>query len=263
MASPADEDGSWTLFTLDVKSLRQNGPSCGLVALRMASVFVCSKETGGENVPSVQDILKVATEKGFSRKGEIFSCQHLAALGREVCNVSADVIEDPSTELICSAISYGKPVLIAYDADKDNSPCLLQGARAHWAVICGVALPSTAGLSDRLGPLLEKVKEVEQGRTKLECCKQSSPFTEEGRGVCCCCTWCSGTSLGTPREKADNRVMGICLHGKSSRLNFWDLESLLASNANLAQPRSDLSRVEMVVPEGLDGLKCKMIVISM
>ena len=84
--------------------------------------------------------------------------------------------------------------------------------------------------------------------------------------------WKSEYSLGQKKE-------ALTVNFQSSRLNFWDLESLLASNANLAQPRSDLSRgegstrvfvsvmislaVEMVVPEGLDGLKCKMVVISM
>ena len=32
-------------------------------------------------------------------------------------------------------------VLLAYDADKDNTPCLLGGSRAHWALVRGLALP--------------------------------------------------------------------------------------------------------------------------
>ena len=41
-------------------------------------------------------------------------------------------------------------VLLAYDADKDNTPCLLGGSRAHWALIRGLALPPPCEAAQRM-----------------------------------------------------------------------------------------------------------------
>eukprot|EP00960_Hanusia_phi_P020764 612257-Hanusia_phi.AAC.1 len=79
MVSPADRNGSWLLFSLSVQSMRQKGPSCGLVALQMVSTFACTHEENDcVDGLGVEELLSAARQRNFSKKGEIFFCEYLA-----------------------------------------------------------------------------------------------------------------------------------------------------------------------------------------
>lgn len=57
----------------------------------------------------------------------------------------------------------------------------------------------------------------------------------------------------------------FALHGKSRHFALWNYESLVASNANLFEFSLKKSKdgYEYVLPkEGLEGLRCKCLVIS-
>jgi hypothetical protein len=61
-------------------------------------------------------------------------------------------------------------------------------------------------------------------------------------------------------------LLALCSHGKSRRQAVWGLENLLASCSKLHQVRDDVrakTRGPMVVPDTLEGLRGKLIVLSL
>lgn len=102
----------------------------------------------------------------MSSDGEMFSLPSLLALAREVANMprasrlplaldsdgrigttnnnstaDVDVLCEASVE---RALAAGALLLIAYDADGGWAPIAVGGARAHWAVLCGLLRSSSA-----------------------------------------------------------------------------------------------------------------------
>jgi len=139
--------GRWLLADLLVEpDVRQVGPTCGLVALHLAAKTLWARAPPGrapteQTVCSAQELLTHAQQRGFSVQGEMFSALDLAALACDSCHLHASIVEDASPRDVCGLLARGRLVLLAYDADKDNTPCLLGGSRAHWALIRGLALP--------------------------------------------------------------------------------------------------------------------------
>ena len=165
--SAHDKDkGLWLVADLQVEPEMQVGPTCGLVALRMAASALLAAASsdiqtsagGGEGgtaahlprVCEVQELLAHAVERGFSAQGEMFSADELAVLAREHCSLHTHMVHDASAQDICALLEQGRLLLLAYDADKDNSPCLLGGTRAHWALVRGLVIPPTCKPAQRL-----------------------------------------------------------------------------------------------------------------
>ncbi|GJQ76233.1 hypothetical protein Trydic_g1972 [Trypoxylus dichotomus] len=92
--------------------LLQDGPQCGLVSLAMF-ISNASKD-------KVEELLKVAKQRGYTSNGEMFSADNLCKLANDFTTYTAFVYNVP------------------YDADKNHSPCLKNGHKAHWAAISGV-----------------------------------------------------------------------------------------------------------------------------
>nr|CAH7765056.1 unnamed protein product [Callosobruchus chinensis] len=121
-----------------LKELTQNGPQCGLVALAMC--------LGRSDRETVNELYKTAKGLGYTYNGEMFSVQdmfHLASIFLSK-DASASVHEgDLNSEQIKQFLLQGGLMLVPYpfpmqyDTDKDNTPALLRGHKAHWAVICG------------------------------------------------------------------------------------------------------------------------------
>ncbi|XP_044264913.1 UPF0692 protein CG33108 [Tribolium madens] len=109
----------------------QDGPQCGLVALAIYS--------GNPSTASVQSLLETAKNEGFTNNGEMFSVQNMATLARlSLKSTSVQVYSGLlNTKEIKEFLLNGAHLLVPYDTDKDNSPGLLNGSRAHWAIICG------------------------------------------------------------------------------------------------------------------------------
>ncbi|KAM9755155.1 actin maturation protease isoform 2-T2 [Dama dama] len=63
-------DLQWILFCADLPSLIQEGPQCGLVALWMAGTLLAPP--GGT---SLERLVQVAIERGYTAQGEMFSVQ--------------------------------------------------------------------------------------------------------------------------------------------------------------------------------------------
>ncbi|XP_066245119.1 actin maturation protease isoform X2 [Euwallacea similis] len=104
----------------------QNGPQCGLVALAIL-MEQPSKEL-------VDTVFKYAQNMGFSHNGEIFSTNFMYSLAKEFIRDKGIEIYNgnlESQEIVDVLLNRGK-LLVPYDTNKDNSPGLHGGHKAHW-----------------------------------------------------------------------------------------------------------------------------------
>lgn len=122
----------------NVTPILQVGPTCGLTALSM--LF--------EGAPSAKTFLELAVAKGFSKNGEMFSTKQLNELfvigldeNRHLVeykpvqhHVIAGWMDEPSIQM---QLRCGSIFLVPYDPDRDHTPCLNRGHKAHWALIIG------------------------------------------------------------------------------------------------------------------------------
>nr|CAI5851042.1 unnamed protein product [Callosobruchus analis] len=112
--------------------LEQVGPQCGLVALAMC--------LGRSSRETVDELYKTAKYLGYTHNGEMFSVQEMSHLTSMFLPKGASVSVhegDLDSEEIKQFLLRGGMMLVPYDTDKDNTPALLRGHKAHWAVICG------------------------------------------------------------------------------------------------------------------------------
>ncbi|VEN36213.1 unnamed protein product [Callosobruchus maculatus] len=115
-----------------LKELQQVGPQCGLVALAMC--------LGKSDRETVEELYKTAKNLGYTYNGEMFSVQAMFRLATMFLpkGASASVHEgDLNCEQIKQFLLGGGMMLVPYDTDKNNTPTLLRGRKAHWAVVCG------------------------------------------------------------------------------------------------------------------------------
>ncbi|XP_063456368.1 actin maturation protease isoform X5 [Pan paniscus] len=130
-------DLRWILFCADLPSLIQEGPQCGLVALWMAGTLL-SPPSG---VP-LERLIRVATERGYTAQGEMFSVADMGRLAQEVLGCQAKLLSGglggPNRDLVLQHLVTGHPLLIPYDEDFNHEPCQRKGHKAHWAGSCWV-----------------------------------------------------------------------------------------------------------------------------
>uniref|UniRef100_A0A182NL80 Actin maturation protease n=1 Tax=Anopheles dirus TaxID=7168 RepID=A0A182NL80_9DIPT len=122
----------------NVEPIPQNGPTCGLTALSM--IF--------DGAPSAKVLLELAVARGYSNNGEMFSARQLNELFEQVLDENRHLVEykpvthtlvggwmdDPNIQI---KLRLGAMFLVPYDPDKNHTPCLNKGHRAHWALIVG------------------------------------------------------------------------------------------------------------------------------
>ncbi|XP_055606185.1 actin maturation protease [Uranotaenia lowii] len=122
----------------NVASILQVGPTCGLTALSM--LF--------EGSPSTTTLLELAIGKGYSNNGEMFSARQLADLLAIGLQENCHLVEyKPVTHTLqegnldspenVANLRQGSIFLVPYDPDRDHTPCLNQGHKAHWALVVG------------------------------------------------------------------------------------------------------------------------------
>jgi len=116
----------------NIQPILQEGPTCGLVALSML--------VNGE--PNASDLLQLARQKLYTINGEMFSASNLFNL------VKKAIHDDVGTKLklfegqlncdeIKQVLQSGGCLLVPYDPDFNHGPCVLNGRKAHWALIIG------------------------------------------------------------------------------------------------------------------------------
>ncbi|XP_075771138.1 actin maturation protease isoform X1 [Pelodiscus sinensis] len=93
---------------------------------------------------SLERILRVALERGYTAQGEMFSAADMAQLAEEVFPCRAELLsgglEGENQERILRHLTAGCPLLLPYDEDSNHEPCRRRGFKAHWAVVSGVLL---------------------------------------------------------------------------------------------------------------------------
>ncbi|XP_053695109.1 UPF0692 protein CG33108 [Sabethes cyaneus] len=122
----------------NVTSILQMGPTCGLTALSM--LF--------EGSPSTKNFLEMAVEKGYSNNGEMFSAKQLNDLLATALDDNRHLVEyTPVTHALVGGdmddpnirmqLRLGSMFIVPYDPDRDHTPTLNRGHKAHWALIVG------------------------------------------------------------------------------------------------------------------------------
>ncbi|XP_005086631.2 UPF0692 protein C19orf54 homolog isoform X1 [Mesocricetus auratus] len=132
-------DLQWVLFCADLPSLIQEGPQCGLVALWMAGRLLSAPDS-----VSLERLVRVAVERGYTAQGEMFSVADMATLAQETLDCQAELLcgglGGPNRDRILQHLITGHPLLFPYDEDFNHEPCQKKGHKAHWAVSAGVLI---------------------------------------------------------------------------------------------------------------------------
>ncbi|XP_017742917.1 PREDICTED: UPF0692 protein C19orf54 homolog isoform X3 [Rhinopithecus bieti] len=195
----------------DVKRLlKLHKDRCGLVALWMAGTLL-SPPSG---VP-LERLVQVATERGYTAQGEMFSVADMGRLAQEVLGCQAKLLSGglggPNRDLVLQHLVTGHPLLIptSYDEDFNHEPCQRKGHKAHWAVSAGVllgvrAVPSLGYAED---PELPGLFHPVLG------------------------TPCQPPSL--PEEGSPGAVYLLSKQGKSWHYQLWDYDQVRDSNLQL------------------------------
>ncbi len=126
----------WSLFpdiSIKVPCRLQESVTCGLVCLMMAADALL-----GKHQKTCDGLLKLAVERGFSKKGEMFSCVSLASLATDYFALECDVWKDWDEQGLAKRLKLGKSLaLVPYDCANNFEPALYEGEKAHWAVVAG------------------------------------------------------------------------------------------------------------------------------
>lgn len=135
-------DLQWILFCADLPSLIQEGPQCGLVALWMAGTLLSTPDTDSV---SLERLVQVAMERGYTAQGEMFSVADMAKLAQETLDCQTELLcgglGGPNRDRALQHLITGHPLLIPYDEDFNHEPCQKKGHKAHWAVSAGGSTP--------------------------------------------------------------------------------------------------------------------------
>lgn len=132
------------------------------------------------------------------------------------------------------------PSLFTYDNDKNNTPCVKFGAFAHWAVICGFAIPVEP--TEEIPPLLESYE-----GTNIYFSKERE-FSSE--------------LLKYILDRDDNLYL-ISGQSRSKYKHLWAFKNLKDSNRNLkAASELRLTTSQYKIPEDLKDLRGKAVLVK-
>jgi hypothetical protein len=93
------------------------------------------------NPVSVSQLLAEARVRGFTQHGEVYSVDFMATLAAEYLPEHRPVILvdlQSCPDSLTHALAHSGMVLIPYDADFNDAPCLKRGHKAHWALLVGL-----------------------------------------------------------------------------------------------------------------------------
>ncbi|XP_061452777.1 actin maturation protease isoform X1 [Rhineura floridana] len=213
----------WLLFNNPVPSLIQEGPQCGLVALWMAGALLSLPKA-----ISLERIVQVALERGYTAQGEMFSAANMSRLAEEVLPCQTELLsgglEGENYGRILQHLSAGFPVLIPYDEDSNHEPCLRNGYKAHWAIASGALL----GL---------------EGNFQLATCQED----KEIPGL-----FHASPRVSTLPLHAVAETYLLSKQGKSGRYQLWRYSQVQASNSQLTDfsPKRAADGKVYIVPAG-------------
>ena len=107
----------------------------------------------GDNV-DLEEVVRTAKERGYTKQGEMFSVEDMASLARSVLDREVEVVESEQlldSLVVMRRLSQGGAMLVPYDCDHNHTPAMLRGTKAHWALITGFLLPASQVNLDTMG----------------------------------------------------------------------------------------------------------------
>jgi len=181
---------------------------------------------GGEEV-SVDKVQELAVKKGYSKQGEMFSVENMADLATTILDAEAMIA---STEAVCDMVDElldGWLLLVPYDCAHNHHPAMLQGRKAHWALITGFVLAVDAA---------EDIADI--GNDNSE---DNVVIVKEIK---------DNEKLGKILALHSTKQLLVARQSKSLVLGLWDMKELINSNNNLktVEFKEDISN--FVIPEG-------------
>ncbi|XP_045041372.2 actin maturation protease isoform X1 [Desmodus rotundus] len=207
--------------------LKLHKDRCGLVALWMAGTLLVPPS----GIP-LERLVQMATERGYTAQGEMFSVADMGKLAEEALGCEAELLHGglvgPNRDRVLQHLVAGHPLLIPYDEDFNHEPCQRKGHKAHWAVSVGVLLgvqcvPSPGYAEDpELPGLFHPVPGVPHQPPSL------------------------------PEEGSQGTVYLLAKQGKSWHYQLWDYSQVRDSNLQLTDfsPSRATDGRMYVVPAG-------------
>ena len=247
-----------------VPPVLQSGPTCGLVSIVMAAHLLQKDLELRESLTypdsELKAILDYAKQKGLSKQGEMFSVEYMKDVVASHFCLEAHVVDTQSQDfsietLLVQMLNRRAAILVPYDADRNHSPCMERGYRAHWCILVGICV-----ILDRTGDIAMATVEL-LAHTQPRC---NNVFLVEPQELATSLS--SSSLLLSLRELVEaNCVYVFARQGKSSHLGLWSLQELLDSNRNLIEVHPDrCDPANYVLPKGgiREGLQNKILVIK-
>ena len=204
----------------------QVGPSCGLVAISMASKLLHGQIL---EQASPSELLLKSRQLEFSKRGEIFSAENLLQLSLKQLQCSGTLISFDDVYTIVSSVLKGDVTVFPYDCDKDHTPCKENGHRAHWALSVGCAFSVSSKEIDAFLPFCDnKIDYYLLDMTKIS----HQIISSITRSLTLSNTWL------------------FCRHGKTRHIGLWPLKDIVESNANLLELGQKFNPSNSVIPNG-------------
>ncbi len=224
----ADHDDTTTRnvvsYVQSVRPVLQKGPMCGLVALTMASELLnptsCHEASSSQSNTHPGSILEFARHTELTKHGEMFSTQYMKRIVQEHLSLKAEVLQTESLsemKLIELLLSTTKTILVPYDADKNHTPCLAKGHKAHWCLLVGFVLCLT---TDGRNTTLQQFTQPTNKRHLLLKEDNSKELFR--------------TMLSSEKCRI-NELHIFARHGKSRYMGLWSWTELKRSNENLLE----------------------------
>lgn len=240
----------------DINPVIQDGPMCGLVALSMASQLLHESQ---QTIPAKchpDTLLDFTKESRFSKQGEMFSVdymlqiaeQHMDCCGRSTHTCSLDA------NTVMLSIVQREAILVPYDADKNHSPCLAKGHKAHWCILVGFATVLNRNVCTEAKEVLQLLEYCTPNPRLSGHYQMKKEFGSDFVRVL----------LSTVEADAAELYV-FARHGKSRHIGLWSYRELKQSNGNLVEVGPQISYPgEYIVPHGgiNEGLCSKVLILS-
>jgi len=181
---------------------------------------------GGEEV-SVDKVQELAIKKGYSKQGEMFSVENMADLATTILDTEAMIASTDAVSDMVDELLGGWLLLVPYDCAHNHHPAMLQGRKAHWALITGFVLAVDAA---------EDIADI--GNDNSE---DNVVIVKEIKDI---------EKLGKILSHHSTKQLLVARQSKSLVLGLWDMKELINSNNNLktVEFKEDISN--FVIPEG-------------
>nr|XP_027201236.1 UPF0692 protein C19orf54 homolog [Dermatophagoides pteronyssinus] len=242
-----NEYKSLTLFSLyhHCDSIIQNGPTCGLVALKMSLTLI-----DNEMDIDIGKLYQKARSYGYTKFGEMFSVENMVKFISNEFLLTVEHCYDLERSMfdVVRHLCYRQPILVPYDADFNYEPGLKQGNRAHWAFICGFCLLDPIDMCNyqKMGKKISFSDYIitmknDYNQNEISICPLSLKHTN----------WWSIFDY-IKRSISIERLFVYARHGTSKHLQLWNYRKLCESNRNLQKVSqkilNDFYRKNMIYP---------------